>query len=79
MSNFATELSELSMRLYDIDDGATMELTADGLTINVFTITIMLTLANGIIAFEECTTNGLEDFNTVFKIMKLIDSYLGVD
>ena len=76
MNDFAKKLSELSMELYDIDDGATMELTADSLTISVFTITVMLTLANGTISFEECTTTSLEDFDTVFKIMKLIDSYL---
>lgn len=79
MNDFATKLAELSMDLYNIDDGATMELTADNLTINVFTITVMLTLANGTIAFEECTATNLEDFHTVFKIMNLIDNYLGDD
>lgn len=84
MSDFAQKLSELSMDLYDIDDGATMEITADNLTINIFEFTIMLALSNGTITFEECTTadledtnKNLEDFDTFFKIMQLLYSYLG--
>lgn len=76
MNDLADKLSAFSIALCDIDYGATISIADNTLSISVLTIDIDLGLANTKIIVESIDVGSIEDFDTLFTVMKTIKRYL---